>query len=260
MKTLQRCLAAAILTSAALAPCTSVWASPAAQQPEPAPLPGAGELFDRYIKALGGETAIRAIRSRVIVGSMVAKGAEGQTSQLTTKQIAPDKLLAIMDIAGAGPREVGFDGKVAWRRFASGPAEPVTGDALKQMKQTADIHQEVNYTQRYKEMQTVGKTEFASRPAWEVRTVDQDGKAGTLYFDVENGLLMGTRQEQIAPSGTVTVVTTLSDYKAFGGVMHATRIVQASGNQEVTITYSSIQVNPPDIGVIEAPAEIAAKK
>lgn len=236
-------------------------ASVESRQPEtPAAAPGAGELFDLYIKALGGDTAIRAIRSRTIIGSMVAKGAESQVSQLTTRQIAPDKLVAVMEVAGSGAREVGYDGKVGWRRVAGGPAEQVTGDALTQLRQTADIYQEANYTQRYKEMQTVGKAEFASRPSWEVKTVDREGKTGTLYFDAETGLLLGTRHEQIAASGTTQVTMTLSDYKEFGGVKHATRIVQAANGQEVTITYSEIKINPADIGVIDAPPELVLKK
>ncbi|MCC6676818.1 MAG: hypothetical protein IT436_06715 [Phycisphaerales bacterium] len=263
MKHHHRCLAATALialASGVIAPIAAASIPAAVAQPADPAIPGAGELFDRYIKALGGETAIRNIKSRVIIGSMVAKGAEAQVSQLTTRQIAPDKLLAIMEMGGSGPREVGYDGKVGWRRFAGGPAEPVSADALKQLKQTADIYQEANYKQRYKEMQTVGKAEFASRVVWEVRAVDQDDKPSTLYFDIENGLLLGARHEQVGPSGTVQVTMTLSDYKEFGGVKHATRIVQSAGGQEVTITYSEIKINPPDIGVIEAPAELAPKK
>lgn len=251
---------AALVMSAIAGPAPAVFAAAGVNQPEAAAVPGAGELFERYIQALGGESAIRAIQSRIITGSMVAKGAEGQVSQLKTRQIAPDRLVAVMEMPGSGPREVGYDGTIGWRRFGNGPAEQVTGDALKQLKQTADIHQEANYTQRYTEMQTVGKTEFASRPAWEVKTVDHDGKAGTLYFDVQTGLLLGTRHEQMAPSGPAVITMTLSDYKAFGGVKHATRIVQSGAGQEVTITYNDIKINPADIGFIDAPPEIVVKK
>jgi len=232
----------------------------AAQPVEPDSLPGAASLFERYVKALGGETAIRDIRSRIIIGSMTLKGTDGPTSQLTTRQIAPDRIIATMQSPGSPLLELGYDGKVAWRRLEGSPAEPVTGDALKQMQRAADIYQEANYTERYKEMQTIGRQAFNSRPAWEVRAVDQDGKVSTLYFDEENALLLGTRQEQISPSGTVLVTMMLSDYKEYGGVQHATRIVQSSAGQDVVITYSDIRVNPPEIEPIEAPPELAARK
>ena len=232
-------------------------------QPEKAgeaALPGAGELFDRYIEALGGDAAIRAINSRIIYGAMVANGAEAQRSQITTRQIAPDRLLATMETPGQPPREVGFDGKIGWRRVGGNPPEPVTGEALKQLKQTADIYQEANYKDRYKELQTIGKTEFAARPAWEVKAVDQDGKLSNLYFDVEKGLLLGARHDQIGPQGPIQVTMTLGDYKPFNRVLHATRIVQTAAGQEVTITYTDIRINSDEVGLIDAPKELAGGK
>lgn len=257
----RRLAAAAVLV---LAGClTPSVAAVSIVQPEKAAedvFPGAGELFDRYIEALGGESAIREITSRIIIGSMVAKGAEAQSSQITTRQIAPDRLLAVMETPGQPPREVGFDGKIGWRRIGGNPPELVPPEALKQLKQTADIYQEANYKDRYKELQTIGKTEFAARPAWEVKAVDQEGKLSNLYFDVQNGLLLGARHDQVGPQGTIEVTMTLGDYKPFNRVLHATRIVQTAAGQEVTITYSDIRINPDDIGLIEAPKELAGAK
>lgn len=246
-----------------LIPAAPAWAArpnQPAKTPDAKALPGAAELFDRYIKAIGGDAAIRAIKSRIIEGTMTPNGDQAKASKLSMRQIAPDKLVAVMEQAGGGSREVGYDGTIGWSRGPTGGPQVMAGDALAQLKQTADIYQEANYKERYKEMQTLGQTEFAARPAYEVRAVDASGKAGTMYFDTENGLLLGTRHDQPTSNGTVPVTMVLSDYKSFGNVLHPTRLTQTGGGQEVVIAYTSIRVNAADVGVIEAPPELAGKK
>lgn len=223
-------------------------------------LPGASELFDRYIEALGGESAIRAIKSRTVEGSIVPKGAESNASQITIRQIAPDRLLAVVKPAQGPVQERGYDGVKGWRRSGTSPAEEVTGEALTQLKATADIYQEANYKQRYKELQTARLTEFAGKPAYEVKAVDTQGKTSFIYFSPNDHLLMGHRQEQPTQAGTTNITMTLGDYKQFGGVLHATKIVQGADGREVTITYSNIRVNAADVAPIDAPAELVTKK
>lgn len=247
----------AVTVSPVMPASAAVVAQPAGDE---AKLPGAGELFDRYIEALGGESAIRAIKSRTVEGSIVPKGAESNASQITIRQIAPDKLLAVVKPAQGAIQERGYDGVKGWRRSGTGPAEEVTGEALAQLKATADIYQEANYKERYKELQTARLTEFAGKPAYEVKAVDTQGKTSFIYFSPQDHLLMGHRQEQATQAGTSNITMTLGEYKQFGGVLHATKIVQGADGREVTITYSTIRINAADIAPIDAPAELVTKK
>lgn len=256
-----------VLISAALV--AGAWALPASAlaevpaQPDKSDaksLPGAAELFEKYIEALGGESSIRSIKSRIIKGTMAAAGQDAQSVQLQTRQIAPDQIVATMTPATGEVIEVGYDGSVGWRRVGKQAPQAVTGGDLRQLKQTADIYQEANYKQRYKEMQTVSLGDFQGKRAYEVRAVDAEGKTSLLYFDPQNSLLIGMRHDQIGPAGTEQVSIALQDYKQFGGVLHPTRIVQSAGGNEVVISYNDIRVNPADVGVISAPSEVIPKK
>jgi hypothetical protein len=77
---------------------------------KPAALPSVDQVLDRYVQAIGGKAVIEKQTSRVSKGSfeLAAFGASG-TAEVYEK--APNKTVAIVNIAGFGVIQEGFDGK-----------------------------------------------------------------------------------------------------------------------------------------------------
>src|SRR5215831_3313513 len=76
-------------------------------------LPTADLVLERYVKALGGEGAIRKITSRILKGTfeLPAFGASGSAEIYA---VAPNKLITVFNIPGFGVLTQGYDGTNGW--------------------------------------------------------------------------------------------------------------------------------------------------
>jgi hypothetical protein len=85
------------------------------------------------------------------------------------------------------------------------------------------------------------------------------GRVVIEYFDVESGRISGVEGVQESIMGPMNVVTTTSDYQAFGDLMVPTLMVQELGPlQKVQITIQTMEFDAVDPSVFELPPTIQA--
>jgi hypothetical protein len=220
-------------------------------------LPPARTVIDRSIEVMGGKAALDRHQSRRAVGriSMPAQGVEGDVELLAAR---PNLMRLRMTIAGVGEIQSGYDGKVGWSvNPLTGPML-MEGRALEQMKADADFELSLHPERQFASLETVEQTTFEGRPAYRIKAVRTTGEEDHEFFDVETGLMIGAMVTRESPMGPVKATHVMLEYRDFGGVRMATRVVQRVMGTEQVISLASVEFDTVAPGAFAPPPEIRA--
>jgi hypothetical protein len=92
-----------------------------------------------------------------------------------------------------------------------------------------------------------------------VKLVRKDsGRETTQYFSVATALIIGTESVQESQMGTMQISSTLSEYKAFGGIKFPTKTEVTMGANKLTMTISEIVINGAPATAFDVPAAVQA--
>jgi hypothetical protein len=221
------------------------------------PLPPAREILDRFVAAIGGEPAVRAFKSRRATGtySVPAQGISGAMEVLAA---APDRQLLRISVSGLGEIQQGFDGRVAWLIDPMTGPRLLEGAAYSQMQMDADFYGELHEAKHYAKIETVGREMFEDVSAYKVRLIRPSGEEDFEYFAVDTGLLVGNSVTRMSPMGPMPAVTVFGEYRSFGGVLLATRIVQKVMGIEQVMTIASVEHDKVEASAFALPPAIKA--
>jgi hypothetical protein len=78
------------------------------------------------------------------------------------------------------------------------------------------------------------------------------------YFNVETGLSAGSTSTTDTPAGPQEITTVLGEYRDFGGLRLASRVVQRQPQYEVVIRIVMIEFDRLDEAALAPPAEVRA--
>lgn len=210
----------------------------------------AAAVIARHVAATGGEARMRAFKSRHMVmrTSMPAPpGALGPTdvrSEVYT--LAPNLMYMKLDLPGMGASEIGYDGKTAWSNSAAtGPI--ILSDVPQQLAQMADFAAPPfsGLPSSY-----AGVRELDGAKHDVIRVTLPDSQKVTAYYATSTGLLARTDFEATPP-----VVTTYHDYRAFDGLLIATRqVTRIPDVGEMVAHVVSLDHKPVDRRIFAPPA------
>ena len=221
-------------------------------------LPPARQVLDRYVQAIGGNTAaVARHQSRRMVAEM-SMPAAGMTMTMETFSARPNKMLVKMQIPGMGEMLQGYDGQVAWSMNAVQGPRILAEAELAQTIRQADFDAVVDPARGFTSFETTERTEMAGRPCYMVRLTPAEGDPVYSCFDTETALMLGTRTKQKTPMGEVEASVTLSDYRDFGGLKLPARTTTSVAGQEMVLTIKEITYGDVDPAVFALPAEIRA--
>ncbi len=222
-----------------------------------ASLPPARAVIDKFVAAIGGADAVRKYKSRRAVGTFSVP-AQGISGTLEVLAAAPDSQLLRISVSGLGEIQQGFDGRVAWLIDPMTGPRVLEGAAYSQMQMDADFYGDLHDAKHYTKIETVGREVFEGTPAYKVRLIRPSGEEDFEYFAVETGLLVGNSVTRMSPMGPIPVVFVFGEYKNFGGVLLATRIVQRVMGVEQIMTVSAVEHDKVDAAAFALPAPIKA--
>jgi hypothetical protein len=246
-----------VCLAAALAALAVAVGPPAAGKQANAKLPPAKDLLDKHLQAVGGKEAILKHKSTQAKAKVEIVG-QNITGTLEIFAAAPDKTVSKISIPGVGDFQRGFDGKVAWSITPTDGPALVQGKEAEQMKEDADFYHEADEAKKYKSLETLEETKFENQDCYKVKLVAKTGRVSFNYYDKKSGLLVGSTQTQTIAQGEVTVTSVLSDYKAFGGVLSPTKVVQDMGPIKQLMTLESVEYDKVDPKVFDLPPQIKA--
>jgi zinc protease len=224
---------------------------------DPKPLPPASEIIAKYVKAIGGEAALKNVKSIHAQGTFLMP-ANGATGVFNAKSARPSKLLQTVDVTAIGHIETGYDGKLGWI------IDPLSGPMVAKERQLSELADDAYFDSPLhgadfvKSATTVGREAFDKRQALKVKVVFVSGNEQDEYFDVETGLLIGYEAMRVTSLGIMPTVNVLRDYKKFGALMHATTMVMRTIGIEQMVTITAVEYNNVPASAFDAPPQIKA--
>jgi len=200
----------------------------------------ARDVFDKYIKAIGGKEAVSKIET---VKMKMSTTIQGQPLEMDLTQVAPNKQYMVVKMAGNVMQKQSFDGKKG-KRVQMGQEQIIEGEEAEDMKVSSSIFPELLYEKADIKAEVVSMENIEGQDAYGVEVTLPSGKKQTTYYAVDSGLRIREVQTQDGPQGPVTMATDFGEYKEFEGVMFPTNIKQPMGRgMKMDINVDEVKIN-----------------
>jgi hypothetical protein len=216
-------------------------------------LPTADQVLAHYIRALGGEQALRKITSRVMKGAFEASPRTQEDSKAPSQKLtgeaeidmaAPDLFYSLVRITSSGDYVQAYDGKAGWASDPQQGVRDVAGRELAELRRSSQFEHELRFRQIFPQVRVVEKAMEGDRPVWVLEATPSDGPSERFYFDVENGLLLRHDSVQAAPDGEeVPIEHRYSNYIAVDGVQIPSLLRHKDPSLEWQVTFTEIRNN-----------------
>lgn len=197
----------------------------------------ADEVYKNYIKAIGGEKAIKSIKDIKTVsnGSFAVAGQEIPI-KITEMKKAPAKSSVIVEGMGMVLNKQVFDGTTGYME-GGGQKMPLNEEQIATAKQEADLYGELTPEKYGIKRQLAGMDKVNSSDVYKIEATDKDGKKTIEYYDANTGYLVKSTS---AEEGTVEY----SDYKDAGnGYFIPYKVSINNQGQIITANVESVEIN-----------------
>jgi hypothetical protein len=201
----------------------------------------ADDLFDKYLRALGGAGAVDHIRSRVEKGTVNVDGKEVPI-EIFSKD--PGKRSSVMHTPDGDSATV-FDGHEGWLGVPGHPVREMHGPDVDGAAMDADLHLATHLKQMFSEIREGAPEKIEGRNAYLV-VGRREGKSPVrLYFDEQSGLLVRLVRYGETPLGRLPTQIDYADYREANGVKIPFRWTLSRPAGAFTIQVSEVQQNVP---------------
>lgn len=221
-----------------------------AEEPRPTTsYPTVDQILAKYVEALGGEQALRAVTSRVITATgdlpTTPLNEPRAAARIEHYQKAPNLDLVVTHLPG-GAISTGFDGQAAWLQDGQGAVTQFTGAELVRARRYADFHQSLNLKQAYTRFVVGGIEQVNNRDAYVVIGLPRGDSPERLYFDVQTGLLLRRQTVLSTPVGNSPMNVDYEQYRAVGdGTRYPFLIRSTTPTQRHIVRVERVQNNAP---------------
>jgi zinc protease len=199
-------------------------------------------VLDNYIKVIGGEKAVKAVKTTV----STAKGEiQGQALTLTTKYSTANKMAFVLSGMGMDLGGVKTNGKKAFEIQQGQRKEVTDADKLKRITEVAYPFVELELLKN-KELTISGIETINNSDAYGIKV----GKTTYLY-DAKSGLKVAESKEMEQGGQTTTQTMYFNDYKEVKGIMFPYNVVMNVG-MELEFVTQDVKINE---GVTDADFE-----
>jgi hypothetical protein len=210
-------------------------------------LPTIEEILAKYVQALGGEEAIKAVKSRVITATQDVLPAAGKGPSVVANvdfySKAPNLKLTVYHIQDGVTAE-GFDGKAAWMQDSKGTVSELLKIDQRRIERSAKFYESLNLATEYESLVVTGKEKVREHEAYVVVGYSPDGSPEKLYFDVQTGLLLRKSGILTTPFGDSPFEANYEDYRTVGDGVKVPFLIQlypATPRRELA-SHSTIRV------------------
>ncbi len=220
--------------------------------PVSAQMPDAKAIIQRYEQEIGvagnpydGVSSIRTVMN-------LSSPQAGVAFDMQIDAVLPDRFVSRMTIPGMGEVRTGYDGEVAWSIDPLQGARVLEGPELEQARAQSKEISSPGISGDLASAETVGEDAVDGRKCWVVTMTQQSGTVADGCFDAETGLLV----KQTMSQGGMDVESYFQEYRSFGPVKMASRIIARAAGQEQVITIESVEYNAVDPAALALPPEI----
>jgi len=192
-------------------------------------------VMDNYIKAIGGDKAVAAVKTIFLTGSSEIEGAPAPLSYVVKKDVK-GKTLSKLELVGMMELSKQVIGDTSGYTSTQGQKKDLTPEEFAEKKPLATT---------FEELALAKKTDVIVDGIESINGVDayaiKNGKT-TIYYDVKTGLklLSSTTSERNGQKMTSTI--TFNDYKDVKGIKVPHNIIMSQG-REIDIKISEVKIN-----------------
>ena len=227
--------------------------------------PEGSVLLQRFLRSVGGETAIRSIRSLSASGTIQLPG----TPDPGTFQWAVadgGRCVFEMKFPSLGSSRFGSNGTIGWETISLGDSTQSTildsSDVDRRRRRANWFELALTLPARAVSFDTIGTTNFDGATAWEVRMEDATGRVQHLFFDAESSLLSGVRLIERGPLGPADITIRFEEWKPVGPLRLFHRVTIDHANVHMKMHFEKVSLAPipdaaflPPAGLLASPAE-----
>ena len=226
-----------------------------AKKVEDKPTIPADDLFDKYVQALGGATAVEKIASRIAKGTISFGGKQFSVDVYSQD---PDKRASFVHMP-EGDNATIFDGHQGWLASPGHPIHEMHGAELDGAGIDADLHFATHLKQMFTEAQVRGREKVGDRDAYLVLGRREGKPPLRLYFDEQSGLLLRLVRYGETALGRLPTQIDYADYRQVDGVKIPFRWTLARPAGRFTIQATEVKLNVAvDDAKFSKPAEPAS--
>jgi photosynthetic reaction center cytochrome c subunit len=229
---------ATVLTTGAARPAAATVAAPAG----PA-LPSVQEVLDNYIKALGGQTALDAVKTRVIKTAPLGRASTDKSSEERDLK-APGKVL-LQQLSAGYSLWAGYNGQQGWAQDSQKSYWGMLNTSqLHSLIRDAEMYPGSRIRSEYKNTVVSGREKVADRDAIVISGTSPEGTREKFYFDARTNLLVRRHIEEPTAFGWFPLETSYEGYREVDGVKipFVVRISSAGGAWGVRTSYMVLEV------------------
>lgn len=204
-------------------------------------LPTLDEVVSRYVDAIGGAAAIKAVTSRVIKGTVdVAGVSRGGSFEIYAQ--APNKMLSVIQAHPLGTFKVGFNGRSGWNRDPAG-MRALKNQEWAPLQREGDLYAPLRLKNNYAKVTLAGMSKIGYRDVYVIDLQPVTGPVERLYLDAQT--YVPVRVNTVRRMGTVSgpVEIYLDDWREVDGMRFPFSISQSFPKLTLTFTVKEIRHN-----------------
>ncbi|GAA4066985.1 hypothetical protein GCM10022389_09830 [Flavobacterium cheonanense] len=207
---------------------------PAMKKPTPAGVT-VKTVMDNYIKAIGGDKAVAAVKTIFLTGSSEIEGAPAPLSYVVKKDVK-GKTLSKLELVGMMELSKQVIGDISGYNSSQGQKKDLTPEEFAEKKPLATTFEELALAKKA-DVVVDGIESINGVDAYAIK----NGKT-TIYYDVKTGLklLSSTTSERNGQKMTSTI--TFNDYKDVKGIKVPHNIIMSQG-RDIDIKISEVKIN-----------------
>jgi len=210
-------------------------------RPAPAGVTADGVLKN-YVKAIGGEDAIKNIKDLKTVSKSQIQGID-----LTITEIkkAPSQLKQTVEGMGTVFQKEVLNGDKGYME-QQGKRQDLSGDELAQVTKDADIYGDLHPEKYGLKYELKGIQKVNGSDAYVLEETDPKGSKTTMYYDAKTGLFVKQIKTFDTPNGPMAQTLEMSDYTVVpnsGGYKVPYTVVQSAGPQVLNIKVQTVEIN-----------------
>jgi outer membrane lipoprotein-sorting protein len=203
--------------------------------------PGADQILEKYVAALGGAEAIKKISSRAANGVLVLGGNQTPIEVITK---APNKRISITHMPN-GESFTAFDGNSGWLGNTGRPPRQMSPAESEAAGLDAEFYLALRLPQIFQELRP-GHPQTINGVECETLIGTRPGRPPVrLYFDSKSGLLLRQVRYGETPLGRNPTQIDYADYREVDGVKVPFRWTLARTNGRFTIQLAEVKTNVP---------------
>jgi Photosynthetic reaction centre cytochrome C subunit len=191
-------------------------ASVAARKPASPALPSVEEVLNHYVQALGGQSALDGVKSRIIKTTRLNGGNSESITMMYQK--GPGKALLSRE-SPSYSLWVGFNGTRAWAEDSLGSYWGLLNTLQRNaILRDAEIYQGSRLRGQYSDVKVRAAEKLGDQNTYVVSGTSPEGTSEDFYFNVGTGLLVRRQIEEQTVFGGFQVRADFEDYREIGGV------------------------------------------